>query len=393
MRKQLVFLILGICLLSLSVAAQTQQGTIMFQDEERSMRFYVPETYDSTKAYPLVFNLHGFGSNATQQEIYSRMDVVAEENEFIVVYPEGIGFENELGTYTQFFNVGFNEDQYNSYPDDVGFVSALIDHFSANYNIDANRVYSCGMSNGGFMSYRLACELEDRIAAIASVTGVMTEIMVENCQSSVPKPVLHIHGDNDLTVPYNGADGFLSVQESMDYWISQNECSSEAITEDLEDIVDTDGTTVEKTAWTDCQSNKEVLHFKINDGGHTWPDGVFDIDGMTNRDINASEEIWKFFQQYTLAGPAVSSATVEALEVSSFPNPFVDQLQIEWQGDMQQIAVFNTAGSLVFELPASGKKQCTMQTQTWVPGIYLISLQSRQGKKQIMRTVKLASSN
>ncbi|RMF00022.1 MAG: hypothetical protein D6772_06880, partial [Bacteroidetes bacterium] len=146
-------------------AAYSQEriiGRITHDGLEREYRLYVPAAYDGQSPWPLVFNFHGFTSNAAQQEIYSNMNTVADTAHFLVCYPEGIG---------NAWNVGWS---FGSTADDVGFVDALIDSLSLAYELDAGRIYACGMSNGGFMSYRLACERSNRFAAIASVTGSMT---------------------------------------------------------------------------------------------------------------------------------------------------------------------------------------------------------------------------
>ncbi len=372
-------------LISAAVLGQTQAGSIVFDGQERGYRFYLPETYSVDKQYPLVFNLHGFGSNAAQQEIYSGMDAVAEENEFIVLYPQGSS-AMIAGTETQFFNVGFTGD-YEADPDDVGFISALIDSMAASYSIDLNRVYSCGMSNGGFMSYRLACQLEDRIAAIASVTGVMMDVMAESCQSSKQVPVLHIHGTNDQTVPYAGAEDFYSVQESLDYWIEQNSCEADGIVEEIEDIVTDDGTTVQKTSWVDCASGHEVILFRVNDGGHTWPDGVFDLDGMTNRDINASQEIWNFFERFTLDGAVVSTQSIDKQVISSSPNPFTDHLRLEDLDSFRSVTVISCNGQTMFEGKA-GANAISIDSSSWPSGIYMVMVENEAGHISSQKVVK-----
>ena len=158
----------------------------------RDYNFRVPSGYDGSTALPLVINMHGYTSNASQQEFYSNMTPIAEEQNFFVVYPNGIG---------NAWNVGFPGVPFVNGVDDVGFINALIDTLTNNYLVDLTRVYSTGMSNGGYMSYRLACELNDRITAIASVTGSMNDSMRYHCYNPQSIPVLEIHGTDDPTVP------------------------------------------------------------------------------------------------------------------------------------------------------------------------------------------------
>ena len=128
----------------------------------RNYRIYIPSIYTGTAARPLIINMHGYTSNALQQQFYSNFEPIADTANFLMVYPNG----TFTGT-VQFWNAGISSAGVN----DISFLSNLIDSLKAQYNIDLNRVYSTGMSNGGFMSHTLACELSNRITAIASVTG------------------------------------------------------------------------------------------------------------------------------------------------------------------------------------------------------------------------------
>ena len=170
---------------------QTMVYSMQHGGVTRSYRLYVPPSYTGTVPVPLVFNLHGYTSNATQQEFYSGMNAVADTAGFIVCYPDGIN---------NAWNSGFTPP-YHSGVDDVGFISALIDLLGTAYNVNLARVYACGMSNGGYMSFRLACDLDERIAAVASVTGSMSTLQASNCTAARAVPVCQIHGDDDQTVP------------------------------------------------------------------------------------------------------------------------------------------------------------------------------------------------
>ena len=182
-----------------SVVAFGQQdisGTIMHDGLERTYYLHLPTNYVEGTPLPLVFNLHGFSSNALEQGLYSNMNPTADANDFLVCYPEGTSDGNN-----QFWNVGWNPTVT---VDDVGFINALIDEFDANYSIDLTRVYSCGMSNGGFMSYKLACDLGERFAAVASVTGGMSHNQSNTCNPVRKIPTMQIHGTADPTVAYEG---------------------------------------------------------------------------------------------------------------------------------------------------------------------------------------------
>jgi len=176
-----------------SSAQQTINASITHDGIERDYILYVPEIYDGSTAVPLVLNFHGFGSGASQQMFYGDFRDIADTEGFLLVHPEGTTL---IGN--QFWNVGF--PGLSSTIDDVGFTEALIDELATLYTIDLDRVYATGMSNGGFMSFLLACQLSEKIAAVASVTGSMTQDTFDDCNAQLPTPVLQIHGTEDDVV-------------------------------------------------------------------------------------------------------------------------------------------------------------------------------------------------
>ena len=229
-----IFTLLTFLIANHFVIAQSVQKTVMHDGIQREYLLYVPDIYDGSTEVPLVFNLHGYGSNAGQQEFYGSFNAIADTANFVLVIPDGTtdasntAFWNAFGVPTETV-------------DDIGFVSALIDTIAADYNIDLNRVYSTGMSNGGFMSYTLACQLSNRIAAIASVTGTMVTPNLNACNAQHPTPVMQIHGTADATVPYLGnAQGFVAVEALVDYWVAFNNCNPTPVETAVPDIDQTD---------------------------------------------------------------------------------------------------------------------------------------------------------
>lgn len=298
--------------------AQNSNGSFMWNGVLRDYILHIPPGYNSSEQTPLVLNLHGYTSNAQQQQIYTGFDSDADTAGYIVVYPNGIA---------NAWNSGFNVP-YHSGVDDVGFLSALIDTISENYNIDACRVFSTGMSNGGFMSYRLACELENKIAAVASVTGSMTDSMQYYCQNTRPVAVMEMHGTADNTVPYDGTTVFTSVDENLNFWKTHNNCVGSATTQDLPDINLLDGTTVTKISYTTCDASTELITFKVNGGAHTWPGASFNI-GVTTQDIKANAEILKFFNDHPLCNGSISVAENAINKFLIFPNPVENELRLQ----------------------------------------------------------------
>jgi polyhydroxybutyrate depolymerase len=299
--------------LSAFSASSQINANFTFDGINRTYIVYLPQSYVQGQELPLLLSLHGLTQTGAGIMEFSGFNVVADTGNFIVVYPDGIA---------NAWNVGFSGG---STADDVGFLSALIDTMHAQYNIDLNQVYSTGFSNGGFMSYRLACELGNRIAAIAPVSGTMTVASLASCSPSRPMPVLHIHGTNDFVVNYNGAFGNTSVQQVLDYWNGFNNCPSTPVIENLPDVV-AEGSTVQRQTWSPCDEGVTVELLKVINGGHTWPGsvGVTGI-GITNRDINASSEIWNFVKNFSL-DETIGIERLAKKEVKVYPNPVKDGL-------------------------------------------------------------------
>lgn len=237
---------------------------------------YVPSTYSSTKSYPLLFAFHGLGGNMESSYNNSKFHELAESENFIVVHPNGL--KKQWNAVTVENNI------------DIAFVNQMITKLKSNYNIDANRIYSSGMSNGGYFSFVLACELSDKIAAIGSVTGLMFKSVLDNCTPKNPVPVIQIHGTEDSVVDYN------NVENVINFWNTHNKTNSTPVVSQIPDTDTTDGSTVERFTYKDGTDNVEVQHLKITGGGHDWPG----YEG--NMDINASEEVWNFVKNYDING-------------------------------------------------------------------------------------------
>lgn len=310
---------------SLFFAQQTIEASILHDGIERDYILYVPEIYTGDEPVPLVFNFHGYTSNATQQMWYGDFRPIADTANFILIHPEGTEFDGNTHWNVGGFTIG-------STVDDVGFTSALIDSLSENYNINQERIYSTGMSNGGFMSFLLACQLGEKIAAVASVTGSMTPETFNNCEPSHPTPILQIHGTTDLVVPYNGAIWTKPIEEVIDYWVEFNNCDDTPSSFEIPDVDLQDGSTAEQFVYENGENKTSVEHYEVSGGGHTWPGTGFPSLG-TNQDFNASEEIWRFFSQYDING-LIELTTNTNEENTSFnlalsPNPAKDILNVE----------------------------------------------------------------
>ncbi|MBK8831086.1 MAG: T9SS type A sorting domain-containing protein [Saprospiraceae bacterium] len=370
-------LLLSLCLPLLSIGQQTIDGSITFAGIQRDYILYVPEIYTPGEAVPLILNFHGYTSNAFEQLNYGDFRPIADTAGFIVVHP--------MGTVDLLGNTHWNVGWGTSSVDDLGFTAALIDSLSAEYSINQDRIYSTGMSNGGFMSYHLACELSERIAAIASVTGTMNVNQPATCSPGHPMPVMEIHGTADATVPYTGNFLFGTTPAAVAYWVNYNNCESTPSITAIPDTDGGDGCTAEHQVYTGGNNGSTVEHFKIINGEHTWPGSAFGGVG-TNQDIDACNEIWRFFSKYDIHGliNTTSVADVNLTKtVSVFPNPANDAMTIVWPGvETADYTVSSLTGQLVQKGSLStGKNEIDLTSV--VPGMYMMTI-----GQQVIKFVK-----
>jgi polyhydroxybutyrate depolymerase len=386
MKKHILFFLSSFA--SLAVFAQSEYTmNMIFDDSARNFTVFLPSAYAAGVHLPVVFNLHGRGSTAAQQEFYSKMDSTAQHNNFIVVYPNALGSQ---------WNSIFGYD-YHRRSDDVGFISKIIDTLSLLYSIDLTRVYSCGLSNGGYQSFRLACQLSDRIAAIAPVAGSMTDSTSLYCAISHKVPILQIQGTQDPIVVYEGAANVWPAENNVNYWLNKDQCTAVSDTTFVPDTNTGDNTTVQEIRYRTCADGSQFWFYKVIGGGHTWPGGALDLGilgfGNTNHDIDASQEIWDFFKRYTINGPvaAVAEMKSEATNINVFPNPFAEQftLSLASLNSIEQNAVariFDLNGRMVTEQKITDDNM-VIKTPGLSPGMYLLKI-SGEHINMVQRIVK-----
>lgn len=256
----------------------------------------------------LVLNFHGGGGNASAHRHYVRMDLLADREGFVVVYPEGTGpVDGKLQTWNAGACCG---RALRDRVDDVGFVRRLLDDLAKRQPYDATRVYVTGLSNGAMMSYRLAAELSERIAAIAPVAGAPA---IERYATARAVPLLHIHSVDDPRAPYAGGLGppfpmtdlrveHAPVEGSLARWATANGCSGALHERERREWK---GHAATMFAYQDCR--EEVLLWKLTGAGHVWPGGEPDyfpsVLGPGTAVIDANEEMWKFFSRHRVPAP------------------------------------------------------------------------------------------
>ena len=295
-KKYLSFFILSLMIISCKSEDNTQVDedgiitglqtkTLTHDNVNRNYLVYIPDSYDSEIDYPLMFVFHGFGGIATQFINSADMRDLAESNNFIVVYPQGL----DLGGTGSHWNCSNPSADNKSDVDDIGFIENLIDQLIVDYPvIDSKRIYAAGYSNGGFMSYYLACNSK-KFAAIGSVAGTMLDDSYQSCDAQFPTAMINIHGTDDFDVPYDGNTYYPSIPEVVDWWKNFNNTPNEDL------LTNQDGS-IEQYKYYNDAGDIYVEHIKIIGGGHYWDDKL-NYNGK-----NTSGLIWEFVSSYNIDG-------------------------------------------------------------------------------------------
>jgi polyhydroxybutyrate depolymerase len=278
-------------------AAADESRSIVVGDLTRGYLLHIPAALAPGKQAPLVLVFHGGGGHDWNMPGFTHFDALADEQNFFVAYPDAI-------------NGNWNDGREISQTDDVAFVRTLIAELERTYPVDRRRIYATGISNGGFFSNRLACDLTDKIAAVASVAATMPETLVSVCKPSRPISVLYMHGTEDPLVPINGGKIGLargrgrgictSLSDAAGFWQEQDgQSHGDYEVSDLPDIAH-DGTLVRRQAWTGGKDKTEVVVYTIKGGGHTWPGGPQYLPkiivGKASQNLDATRTIWAFFR-------------------------------------------------------------------------------------------------
>jgi polyhydroxybutyrate depolymerase len=266
-------------------AAGTAEYSLVSNDITRRYLIHTPVDYDPSALTPAVFVLHGFINTPEQIQMFSRMDEVADASNFLVIYPQGTAIPLR-------WNAAATPNGDN-HADDVQYIADLVDVLIADHCVNPAQIYVSGLSNGGGMTNRLACELTDRFAAFGGVAGAYPQI-TGGCNPTRPAPMIAFHGTDDRIVPYQGSSSFPAIEDWAAAWAERNHCALEP--ETLVSAGEVSG-----IRYRDCAGDAEVILYTIDGGGHTWPGGTpIPIAGTTSDAISASETMWAFFQQHTL---------------------------------------------------------------------------------------------
>lgn len=250
-------------------AARDSERKLTINGIERSYLLHIPPGLDTSRPAPLLLAFHGAGDDPAEMQLLTGFNEMADKSNFFLVYPVGIG---------QSWNAGGNccGEALSKNIDETAFVRQILTDLETVVQVDAKRIYATGFSNGGALVDRLACEMPDVLAAVASVAGILA---YSPCQPQQPVSVMHIHGLADLILPYKGGGAYKirPVEEIMSGWAELNGCGGSP-------TVDQPLKTIKHIAYTSCQAGTAVELYAVAGAGHSWPN-VWDT----------SQVIWDFF--------------------------------------------------------------------------------------------------
>ncbi len=319
MRQRILFLFAAVLLhgitgCSTRLPAQQIVGPKTYEVEmglqangfNRTYQVHIPPGYDAGKPFPLVVVIHGAFDTGLGMEQFSGFSVLADRENFLVLYPDGMG----LFGYLQHWNAGHccgkaAKDRV----DDVGFLTAAIQDACARLNVDRSRIYMLGFSNGGMMTYRFAAEKTDMLAGAAFLAASMGgREREEDPEWRIPEPrnslpVLIMHGLEDQDVPYQGGVSkrrggtrtYLPVADCVDFWVKKNACTA-----GFEEKQLCEGQVTVQT-WNHCSDGSVVSLWLIKNWGHDWPGKYFTgslAEGAPLKDFDAAEILWNFFEKH-----------------------------------------------------------------------------------------------
>lgn len=378
--KHQISLILLLILCSNIVSAQTEtclqnlnhpdnriiSQVVASETINREYILYIPQNYNDNIATPLVINMHGFGDCASDYSetigsFYDFNDLADQEN-FIVAYPQGAYRPEKEDTYWEPGDTGVD----NIYENDIYFIEELISDIDAEFNLDLDKVYACGYSNGGMMAYSLACNRSDLFSAIGIMSGTM---LAEDCDLIDPVPIIKFHGIADAVLPYDGNFWYQSVDEVVRFWLDKNSVNlGSLVSSQLND-----GKVV-KDEYSEEGSNGCLTLYTINEeydkpGDHVWFSE--EIEGITPNRI-----MWDFFKKN--CGIINSLSENNETDILLFPNPFTNQITIQ-NARNKKYSIYDINGNLLLKDKLNINSESIDLSQL-SRGIYIVKMDGQSKK-------------
>lgn len=274
---------------TLKGTAEVLHQTLRVNGKLREYGLYKPSIQSSQKI-PLLIYLHGAGGVIWPAITESYWGTIAEREKFMVVMPQALKGTTASGTYIQ-----WNAHNLLMWSD-VTYINNLIDSLNLKGNVDMERIYVSGMSNGGYMSFKLAMELQDRLAAVAPIAGLIDKTLFATYSLHKPVPLCYMHGTADDIVRIEGDSWSVGWNDILQFWLDNNQLTAAAVVTQLPDISVIDLSTVTKFEYKSYSGQEDIIFYQINNGGHSVPG----IEPYANQDINAFEEIWQFLKRFRL---------------------------------------------------------------------------------------------
>jgi poly(3-hydroxybutyrate) depolymerase len=331
---------------------QPFDGNILVGGKTRTFIVHAPPVLPANPA--LVISMHGIGGSGSLQRSLSGFDKVADKGKFIVVYPNGV----DRSAGGNGWDISGNSD--------VDFISALIDTMSGRYRINSKRVYATGFSMGGMMSYKLACAMADKIAAIGSASGYpLSDMAPDNCSPARPVPICHIHGMSDDVVPYSGLEAYVAK------FVKSNGCPGTPTVNNYS------SSKYIKEYWGPCKEGSEII--------------VYHVDGMSNdypasasQGFSASDTFWAFFSRHP--GPTgVANASTARPAQFIFAGYSAGKIHLQGDRDISAVRVFDVRGKAIFSWKAavSPVHDLAFPVNHAAGGIYLVNIAGAAGNSVI----------
>ncbi|MFT4644050.1 MAG: polyhydroxybutyrate depolymerase [Planctomycetota bacterium] len=387
-----IFTTILLILFSISLFSQMTTYNFKFEGKDRAFNVYLPSSYAEKKAaLPVVFFLHGMGGDMSN---FSGLSYKAEAENYIMVIPQAMN-NPKTGKSWSAGAITIKGDTYfpNANINDVGFISSLLDTVSAWYNVNNEKVYVAGFSLGGFMTNKLACELGDRITAIASVSGTMSKKLMSQCTPSEPIPSLQIHSTNDGMVSYKASFTNLGAEELSQFWIKNNLANKTIDTLNLSKNVN-DGFSAIKFTYKGKTKSNEVVLYRLAGPDHnqSW------YTVSSKNDFDAINVIWDFFKEHNKnfkqknqIKEVVISNNIHEVKIDVFPNPATDLISLNFANKIKlsSVSITNTLGKTIHkQFFEKAIDEVSFDVRNEFQGIYFFQIEDESGNKTVVRFYK-----